>query len=502
MNIELKSTTADDLAKEFQETIQTVQQEKVQEIQKASMSGNFQMVQKLNEELQKIIAQAQSVYEQRLSKITNGEHLSEENKSQTMSSPYSKEITKLDLDLTVYDGDRDYFIEFSEEQAIQEILNEIKEQHGLFASRKHLLKSSLRLTPVLAPNLYAIGNKCKEALGLNVDIEFYVYQNDMFNAACYPPDDKRLYIIVTSGLLERFTQDELTFVIGHEIGHAIFLHHEFPVNQLLDVGRNTLSPLHAMKLFAWKRNAEISADRIGMICCQDFEAAGSTFFKLSSGVTTSSLDFKLQEYIKQFVDLEKVINDSDIDPEDWYSSHPFSPLRIKALELFKDSETYFELIHQKGGKITEQKMEEEISKMMSLMEPSYINGESEHGALIQRFIFWGGYLITIADGKIMDEEIEALASIVNEDVYKRCINEVKGKDMDYVKNYLAEMSDDVNAVLSVMQKLNMLRDLAIISYADNEVDEEELNILYGLAYLLEINENFIDKIIDEAANAE
>ena len=48
-----------------------------------------------------------------------------------------------------------------------------------------------------------------------------------------------------------------------------------------------------MKLYAWNRNAEISADRAGLLCCQDFEAVGRTFFKLSSGVTTDSLDFQL-----------------------------------------------------------------------------------------------------------------------------------------------------------------------------------------------------------------
>lgn len=46
---------------------------------------------------------------------------------------------------------------------------------------------------------------------------------------------------------------------------------------------------------------EISADRAGLLCCQSFEAAGRTFFKLSSGVTSDTLAFKLNEYVQQFV---------------------------------------------------------------------------------------------------------------------------------------------------------------------------------------------------------
>ncbi len=503
MEIKFISTTIDALATEMKQKTQEIQEELMSELQTASMSGNFSKIQELNSQMQNLSALIQDAYKKQMD-IILGNNVEQENIDieEQVITPYDKEICELDLDLAVYDGDLDFFIEFSKDESIQEVLKEVKEKHGLFASRKHLLKSSLRLTPILAPNLYAISDKCKDALGLKVEIEYYVYQDDKFNAACYPPDDKRLYIIVTSGLLERFSQEELTFVIGHEIGHALYLHHEYPVNTLLEVGSDILSPLHAMKLFAWKRNAEISADRIGMICCQDFEAAGSTFFKLSSGVTTATLDFKLQEYIKQFVDLEKVLKDSEIDPEDWYSTHPFSPLRIKALELFNDSETYFNLIGKTGGAITEEEMEVQISKMLSLMEPSYFDGQSEHGKLIQRFIFWGGYLITIADGKILQEEIQALASIVDNEIFTECIRQVQGKDMDFLKNYLTELSKDVNALLSVMQKLNILRDLSIISYADNEVDEEELKILYGLAHLLDINESFIDKVLEEAQTVE
>jgi Zn-dependent protease with chaperone function len=47
----------------------------------------------------------------------------------------------------------------------------------------------------------------------------------------------------------------------------------------------------------------------------------------------------MNEYLQQFVDLEDILANSELAPEGWYSSHPFSPLRIKALELFRRSET-------------------------------------------------------------------------------------------------------------------------------------------------------------------
>ena len=482
MNIEFKATTIEALTAEMEQ----IQQQLTQEIATVSVSGDIAKIQEISAKSATMV----ELFQQRLDQITQG-NLSES------ESPYLKFGCELDLDLTVYDGDRDYYLSFTTDPDIQKAYQLMMEQNPESTVRKHLLKSSMRLTPLLAPELYAIGDKCKKALGLNKKIEFYIYQNDQFNAACYPPDDEQLYIIVTSALIEKFDIEELTFVIGHEIGHAIFLHHQFPANTLMEYGEEFLSPLHAMKLFAWKRNAEVTADRVGMICCQDFEVVGRAFFKLSSGVTSGSLDFELQEYIGQFSDLEQVLTGDDVDPEDWYSTHPFSPLRIKALELFRESETYHTLINKKGGSITEEEMEQGISRMMSLMEPVYLSGDSENGRKIQEFIFWSGFLVTLADGKIEQSELYALSSIVASDIFNNNVEKAKRSTKEEVKDIVSELSVDVNALFSVMQKLNILRDLSIISAADGEIDETEVDILYRIAYTLNINPEFIDKVIND-----
>ncbi len=415
---------------------------------------------------------------------------------------YKSKRTDFNLDLLVYDGDRDYVFEFDQDPAIQESVKKIRENNPVFQSRRHLLKSSLRLTAALAPNLHEIAAQCIDVLKLTASIEFYVYQSDKFNASCYPPETDKLYIIISSGMLEKFTKEELLFVIGHEIGHALFEHFRYPVSHILEEGRDILSPLHAMKLYAWNRNAEISADRSGLLCCNDFEVAAKTFFKLSSGVTSDSLDFKLNEYIKQFVDLEQVLNDSDQDPSDWYSSHPFSPLRIKALELFNKSETFKEFNPSAQAEITEDQMENEIKKIMSLMEPEYLNSKTAFGAKIQRFMFLGGYMITIADGVIEDSELQALNSIVNPEVFASCMLSISELSANEIISELQSLAGELNLSLSVMQKLNILRDLSIISYSDGSIDKTEVNVLYNLAILLEINTEFIDRVLSDAQGVE
>ncbi len=490
-----QSQTIPDLEKEYQAALGVAQEKMLTDINEAQTSGNFQQMEEASVVYQNIVTELTQNFTKRIEEI-NAMNL----KAITDNVPqiYGNDRTDIDLNLLVYDGDRDYVIDFEKDESLQNILEKINQDRSKFTSRKHLLKSSLRLTKTLAPMLHDIGEHCKQVLKLKGDIEFFVYQNDMFNASCYPPDNDKLYVILTSGILERFSKDELMFVVGHEIGHVLFEHFNYPVRLILDEGCDDLAPIHAMKLYAWNRNAEISADRAGLLCCQSFEAAGRTFFKLSSGVTTDSLDFQLNEYIGQFTDLEEVLNDATHDPSDWYTTHPFSPLRIKALELFNKSETYAAFNETITGEITEETMEIEIKRIMSLMEPEHLEGDSEQSEKMQRFMFLGGYLIAEADGVVDDSEIQALSSIVAPKVFADGIITVKKLGKEETVDEVQALAKDLDIVLSVMQKLNMLRDLSIISYADGVIDDSEIQVLYNLAGSLYINPDFVDRIISDA----
>ena len=487
MDIKFTAVTMEDLLFEYQKKVASAQLEITDRITKAQLEGDFASIQKITLEMQadmEKLALGYQDYLEQLSGVKNEE-----------LSIYDAEICSLDLDLTVYDGDRDYLAEFLKDPDIQTAYNEMKDNNPVVQSRRNLLKSSLRLTRTLAPALYAIGDRCSNKLGLNREIEFYIYQGESFNAACYPPDEKSLYIMISSGLIQNFDDEELSFVIGHEIGHALFDHFRYPARHLMELGADYLSPLHAMKLFAWSRNAEISADRVGLICGENFEAAARTFFKLSSGITSNAVDFHLQEYVKQFLDLKDALGSSEVEPSDWYSSHPFSPLRLKTLDIFANSETYHSLMGKSGGSISEAEMENEIKSILSLMEPEYLNTQDEHGQLIQEYIFLCGYLVTIADGAIHPSEIQSLSKLVTPAVFSALYGDVGTKDFEEIKDLIIDKCDSINSILSPIQKLNILRDLALISGSDGDVDDKEVGILYGLAEIMSIKSEFIDQTL-------
>ena len=117
----------------------------------------------------------------------------------------------------------------------------------------------------MAPEIRAIADECIQRLGITIPVEIYVYPSASYNAACVKPEEGRLFIMFSSSLLERFDAAELRFVMGHELGHYLYHHHDIPIGYLL-VGQNRPSPSLALQLFAWSRYAEISADRAGAHC--------------------------------------------------------------------------------------------------------------------------------------------------------------------------------------------------------------------------------------------
>ena len=106
----------------------------------------------------------------------------------------------------------------------------------------------------------------------------------------------------------------------------------------LHSARQSSGPIHAWRCrcFTWSRYAEISADRAGAHCAQDFEAVSRALFKLASGLSGKFIQFSLEDFLKQVDDMHVLdAEPGDGSPkEDWFSTHPFSPLRVKALQLF------------------------------------------------------------------------------------------------------------------------------------------------------------------------
>jgi len=229
-----------------------------------------------------------------------------------------------------------------------------------------LLGESVKATDKNYPHIYKIGKRVSSILNLKNPPNIFIAQDPLFIAYTIGTKEKH-QIVLSSALVENFSEKEISFVIGHEIGHIIFDHIVF--HSLIAFWTIFISRLPVLKytlfpsflpLLAWSRNAEISADRVGLFVCRDIRASINAMMKLSGGKEIL-LHVTPEEYMKQFDLLKK----SPGRFLEFFSTHPFLPKRGKALFVFSNSLFYKNIIKYK--KITpslKEGVEKEVGRIM------------------------------------------------------------------------------------------------------------------------------------------
>ncbi len=380
-------------------------------------------------------------------------------------------------------GDRELAASLLGRQEIKDAITRYEARGPDGGARFQLLGSALRLTASMAPDVHEILDGCRRTLGLDSPIESFVYPGASFNAAAVRPEKGRLLIIVSSSLLEAFEPDELRFVAGHELGHHLFDHHALPLAALLS-GEYSIRPGLVLQLFAWQRYAEISADRAGVVCAGGLDPAARALFKLASGLRGGRVKVKIEEFLAQVGDLREEAGeapkDHDAPRADWFSTHPFSPLRLRAAELFASSE-----LMSPGG-IPRDRLEAQVDDLMTVMQPSYLQEKSGAAEAMRRLLFAGGVAIAVASGPAREKELEALEQLLGPGSLPF---EIKP---DVITKDLPSRIHDVNASVPPLRRAQVVRDLCLIARADGRADEAEMKIIREIAAAIDVDADLID----------
>lgn len=214
------------------------------------------------------------------------------------------------------------------------------------------MASSIRLSPTQLPNIYNHLPPICEKLGID-EPEFYLEMNPFPNACT--SGDTRIFIQVTSGLLEMMDDEELDAVLAHECGH-ILCHHVLynMVAQYLSMGLDKLGILGAVAkpveyaLLYWSRKAELSCDRCGSIITSP-EVVARTMARLAGGPKKLTASLDLHEWAKQADLYDEIRNDGL-----WNKTlqiavtmgldHPFSAVRVREVMKWGESAQYKNLM--------------------------------------------------------------------------------------------------------------------------------------------------------------
>ena len=250
---------------------------------------------------------------------------------------------------------RDSPSEFEIDLSLHKKKDDIDDSH-----LSNLLSRSIRVDKSIFPSVANAIDKVFKRLNLENEFNFFVTaDNVQANAACsLMPSASKPDIILTSKLIELLTEDELKFVVGHEVAHYYYQHAFYP-------NYESTSERHLqLNILNLSRSAEISADRVGFIASGSLEKSLRATLKLASGLSEKHLKFSFSVVLNQLREIESI---GKSQSELW-STHPNFLIRMQALIWFSMSREYHEFFDTKKKGIYDLKnIDNKIQKSIKYM---------------------------------------------------------------------------------------------------------------------------------------
>ncbi len=317
---------------------------------------------------------------------------------------------------------------------------------------------------------YNIFNEIKETLQFTEPVDFYITGDPSVNAfAIASQEEGEPNIInVNSSLIQLMTDDELRFVIGHEMGHLInknatlvkLINFVFPHGATIPI---TLQ----YKIRLWQQLSELVADRFGYMAMPNLNVCISAFFKMSSGLDFNKMDMKVEAFLEDNKKrLEYFRNDKGIN----FATHPINPIRVEALNQFSKS-VFF---NEKGTS-----KEDLENGMNELIEILLKVRNTELDSNMAKFIATAGLIIANCDETISENEIDLIFSELSvlEIFPKTYLEDIAQRDV------VETFKESIKKLLELNPETReaMLRYLISIALADKDINVKEVELIFNIS---------------------
>ncbi len=348
-------------------------------------------------------------------------------------------------------------------QVVNQVLQQLEDSGNDAWWRSNMEGHSLKVAQELLPEMYELCTTVKRRLNFNEPVDFYITGDSSVNAFSVAAEKEgQPHIVnINSGLVALMTQEELAFVIGHELGHLI--NKDTALSRLISFvfpqGSNIpITLLYKIRLHS--QLAELVADRYGYLSTGDLNACVTAFFKMASGLDLQKINVSIDVLLKDNMKhLDYFLNDKGISR----ASHPVNPIRVQALNLYAKSDSREDL-------------ENEMEKLISILLKV---GTSEQDEYLARFVATAGLLIANADNNVSKEEtdmiVENLASL--KIFPMKFLEEIKKSDVTEVFNDAVSHLMNHNPVL----REGMLNYMIGVVMSDKIITKDEIELLthYG-----------------------
>ncbi len=224
------------------------------------------------------------------------------------------------------------------------------------------MSSRIRITDKQYPRVYRMVESISKKLGITMP-DLYIEMNREPNAYTY--GNKKVFITVTSGLLECFADDELYAVLAHECGHIACQHVLYHTMGMfiLDGGilgvsflENSLiaklitTPLK-MAFYNWLRCSEFSADRAAVACCDGAKPVVTAMMRLAGGSAHFDKELDVDVFVEQATEYKGLIEQSKSNKlmeylMNWRGIHPLLSVRAHEAREWENADEYKAIIRQ------------------------------------------------------------------------------------------------------------------------------------------------------------